>query len=97
MSFIYRTNIEATIPYITPKNAINGEYYIKGTFESSGCYSISGSIKVIINKITTDIEAEISDNSSIYSYNDEIHIVKFGINITITIFDIIGKQEYTQA
>ncbi len=92
--YSYWTDINATSPYSTPQTATNGDYYIKGLFESTGCYSIAGPVKVVVKLGATEIDPNSSDKSLIYSYSNQIHIQNFEINSTIYIFDIVGRQQY---
>ncbi len=92
--YTYWTDLNATIPYSTPTTATSGDYYIKGTVESTGCYSIAGPVSVIVNPNTTDITQEIGDAISIYSFNNQIHILNPDLNSIITVYDVIGRQHF---
>lgn len=92
--YSYWTDASATIPYNTPQFATQGDYYIKGTYENTGCYSIAGPVKVIVTPNSTDAGINIANNSLIYAFADQIHIQNFDLNSTIYIFDILGRQQY---
>lgn len=92
--FSYWLDANATIPYVSPQAALQGDYYIKGTVENTGCYSIAGPVKVIITSNSTNTGINSSDNSLIYASANQIHIQNFEINSTISIFDVLGRQQY---
>ncbi len=94
--FSYWTDANATIPYSTPQFATQGDYYIKGTYESTGCYSIAGPVKVIVNASSTDIPTDIGNKQLIYASDNQVHIVNFELNSTVAIYDILGRQHYYQ-
>lgn len=94
LSFTYWTDKTASIPYDMPQFAVQGEYYIKGTLESTGCFSIAGPVKVIVTSNSTNTGTTSTDNSLIYSYANQIHLQNFEINSTISIFDVLGRQQY---
>jgi len=96
LAYSYWTDANATIPYNTPQFATQGDYYIKGTYESTGCYSIAGPVKVVVNASTTDIPTDIGNKQLIYASENQIHIVNFEINSTVAIYDILGRQHHYQ-
>ncbi|MFN8206739.1 MAG: T9SS type A sorting domain-containing protein [Bacteroidales bacterium] len=50
LHFSYFTDAGASVEYVTPETATNGEYFIKGT-DTNGCSVISEMIPVIVNQI----------------------------------------------
>ncbi|MHC1703189.1 MAG: T9SS type A sorting domain-containing protein [Tenuifilaceae bacterium] len=84
----------ASSPYPTPQTAGEGNYFIKGTFESTGCYTIAGPVTVLINSNTTDISSDNTKDIKIYSTNNQVHIVNCKPNSSIYIYDILGNQKY---
>ncbi len=97
LSYSYWLDSKATIPFDTPQYAAQGNYYIKGTFLNTGCYTIVGPVKVKENSNTKDILDNEFDNSSIFAFNKQIHLVNFEINSSVAIFDIVGRQHYYES
>jgi len=92
--YTYWIDEYASSPYPTPQTAGEGNYFIKGTFESTGCYTIAGPVTVIINTNTTDISSDNANDVDIYSTNNQVHIINCKPNSSIYIFDILGNQKY---
>jgi len=95
LSFSYWLDINATLPYSTPNEALQGNYYIMGIVESSGCFSIAGPVSVIINANTTDVTPNISNETKIYSNENRIHLLNFEQNSLVSIYDILGNLQYS--
>jgi len=92
--YTYWIDEYASSSYPTPQTAGAGNYFIKGTFESTGCYTIAGPVTVIINTNTTDISTDNPNDVDIYSTNNQVHIINCKPNSSIYIFDILGNQKY---
>jgi hypothetical protein len=92
--YSYWLDNNATIPYTTPQNATQGDYYIKGTVETTGCFSIAGPITVIINSNTTDIKFEKDDLRLIYTSNNQLHILNCDLYSNIAVYDLLGCEKY---
>ena len=92
LSFSYWTDANATLPYNTPQTAAQGDYYIKGTIVTTGCYSIAGPVSVVV---TTDAPTVSAENTNIYSYGNQVYIDNCELNSIITIYDILGRQTYS--
>lgn len=94
LSYTYWLDAYATIPYATPMYATQGEYYIKGTVETTGCFSIAGPLSVVINANTTDVNDLNTDKLSIYASNNQLHILNSELNAQVWIYDIMGTKMY---
>lgn len=94
LSYSYWLDINATQPYTTPEQALQGEYYIKGVVLSTGCYTIAGPVTVTINGNTTDIPIDNADKSSIYSFENRVYLTNFEKNSLVSIFDMLGREHY---
>lgn len=94
LSYSYWLDINATVPYNTPQQALQGDYFIKGVVESTGCFSIAGPVSVVIKTNTTDITTDITDKASIYSSENRIHLLNFEPNSLVSIFDMLGREHY---
>lgn len=92
LTYTYWLDAIATLPFITPKSAEAGNYYIKGIDDYTGCYSIAGPVIVTAN--TTGIPTDEIDRINIYSYNKQIHIDNCKPNSQIHIIDMSGRQVY---
>lgn len=90
--YSYWLDSDCSLPNVTPQLSDSGNYFIKGTIESTGCYSVAGPIKVI-NPTSNNSENFLEETTSIYSSNNTIHIVNFELNSTISVFDILGNQQ----
>jgi len=91
--YSYWLDINATIPYSTPNTATQGDYYIKGTIETTGCFSIAGPVTVVINPGTNVVDP-LTDQLQIYAYNNQIHVLNCEPNSKIYIFDLLGCEKY---
>jgi len=92
--YTYWLDISATLPYSTPHTATQGDYYIKGTIETTGCYSIAGPLTVVINP-GTNVTDPTTDQLQIYAYDNQIHILNCEQNSKIYIFDLLGCEKYS--
>lgn len=92
LSYSYWLDNSATLPYLTPNNAVAGNYYIKGTIDITGCFAIAGPIAVTT---LTGITDNTTNNIAIYSFEKQIHIDNCKPNSVITIYDIIGQLYYS--
>lgn len=93
--YSYWMNAGATIPCSDPQFAKQGQYYIKGTFETTGCYSVVGPIQIKSASSTTGIDAGKKDDLLIYANGSQIYIRNCAINSYIRIFDMLGRQQYS--
>jgi len=91
--YTFWLDVNASVPYNTPNTATQGDYYIKGTIEATGCFSIAGPVTVVINP-GTNITDPITDQLKIYAYNNQIHILNCELNSKIYIFDLLGCEKY---
>lgn len=91
--YSYWIDINASVPYTTPTTATQGDYYIKGTIETTGCFSIAGPVTVVVNPGTNVVDP-ITDQLQIYAYNNQIHVLNCELNSKIYIFDLLGCQKY---
>lgn len=94
LSYSYWLDSYATIPYLTPQTALAGNYFIKGVVQTTGCFSIAGPVAVIINSSTTIAPSLLTDEVSVYSFENQIHINNCEPGSTIAIYDIVGIQCY---
>lgn len=94
LSYSYWLDVVATIPYATPQFATQGDYYIKGTVETTGCFSIAGPVTVVINANTTDVADLNTDKLLIYASNNQLHILNSDLNAQVWVYDIMGTERY---
>jgi hypothetical protein len=92
--YTYWTDASATISYNTPQFATQGQYYLKGTVESTGCYAIGGPVQVTIASNTTGINSDKPLSPVIYANGNQVYIRDCAINSYIYIFDMLGRQQY---
>ncbi len=94
LDYTYWLDATATNPYNTPQMAIAGDYYIKGTVSITGCYSIAGPVTVTIDP-SSGVDPNTENITIIYSYDSQIHINNCLPNSTITIYDVLGRLNYS--
>jgi hypothetical protein len=93
--YSYWSDAQATIPYPTPKFATEGQFYIKGTVEATGCYSISKPVHVSIAAQTTGIDIKTTEQPEIYAIGNLVHLKNCTSNSIITIYDMIGRRQFS--
>ncbi len=94
LSYTYWLDLNATQAYNSPQEALQGDYYIKGIIKATGCFSISGPVSVVIISNTTGVTTEVTDGASIYSYENQVHLLNFEQNSLVSIFDMLGRQQF---
>lgn len=92
LTFSYWLDNAATLVYPTPQTAVAGNYFIKGTIDLTGCFSIAGPVAVTI---LTDVDIDKTQDIRIYSSNKQIIVENCLPKSTITIYDITGRQYYS--
>lgn len=93
LSFTYWLDALATMQYSTPQFAGVGNYYIKGTTNSTGCYAVGGPVNVAAS--TTGIPTELQEEIKIYSNDKTVYIENCIPKSQITIIDMVGHIIYT--
>lgn len=89
--YSYWLDPNASLVYNTPQMATAGDYFIKGTVDPTGCYTIAGPLTVTI---TTNDNVDLFDQIRVYSYDKNIVFENFEENSTVSIYNITGKNIY---
>ncbi|KAB2868115.1 MAG: T9SS type A sorting domain-containing protein, partial [Bacteroidales bacterium] len=89
--YSYWLDSDATLIYATPQTATAGDYFIKGTVDLTGCYTIAGPLTVTI---TTSDNIDLFDQIKVYSYDKNIVFENCAENSIVSIYDITGKNIY---
>ena len=89
--YSYWLDSNATLTYSTPQTATAGDYFIKGTVDITGCFTIAGPLTVTI---TTNDNVDLLDQMNVYSYDKNIVFENCSENSIVSIYDITGKNIY---